>query len=211
MDEALRQELDIFVADRVGLTGHVPAALAPTGERKLVVFTPDEALDAVRDALFAAGAGRIGVYERCSFYAPGTGTFFGGEESAPTVGEAGREERVGELRLEVLYPAELEAAVIAAVVSAHPYEEPAFDLYPLANVSTSRMCGRVGRFDGDLVARLRELEPGPIFVRREPGAGSAAVFTDMPGPCAAATVIAPAGDPHLLVPELESWALRSLA
>ena len=137
MDEALRQELDIFVADRVGLTGHVPAALAPTGERKLVVFTPDEALDAVRDALFAAGAGRIGVYERCSFYAPGTGTFFGGEESAPTVGEAGREERVGELRLEVLYPAELEAAVIAAVVSAPPTRS-------LRSISTrSPTCQRV--------------------------------------------------------------------
>ena len=100
--------------------------------RKLVVFVPDDALDAVRDALFAAGAGRIGDYERCSWYTVGTGTFRGGEGTAPAVGERGREERVSELRLETVYPAELEAAVVRALRAAHPYEEPAFDLYPLA-------------------------------------------------------------------------------
>jgi hypothetical protein len=101
--------------------------------RKLVVFVPPEALDAVRDAVFAAGAGRIGEYERCSWYAEGTGTFLGGEESNPTLGERGREERVPELRLETVYPADLEADVVRALRAAHPYEEPAFDLYPLAD------------------------------------------------------------------------------
>lgn len=98
--------------------------------RKLVVFVPPEALDPVRDALFAAGAGRIGAYERCSWYTEGTGTFFGGADTAPAVGEPGREERVPELRLETVYPAEREAQVVAALRAAHPYEEPAFDLYP---------------------------------------------------------------------------------
>jgi hypothetical protein len=101
--------------------------------RKLVVFVPPEALDAVRGALFAAGAGRIGEYERCSWYAEGTGTFFGGEGTDPAIGESGREERVPELRLETVYPAEREAAVVRALREAHPYEEPAFDLYPLAD------------------------------------------------------------------------------
>jgi hypothetical protein len=101
--------------------------------RKLVVFLPPEALEAVRDALFAAGAGRIGDYERCSWYAEGTGTFFGGEGTDPAVGESGREERVRELRLETLYPAEREMDVVRALREAHPYEEPAFDLYPLAD------------------------------------------------------------------------------
>lgn len=101
--------------------------------RKLVVFVPAEALDAVRDALFAAGAGRIGDYERCSWYAEGTGTFYGGEATSPTLGERGREERVPELRLETVYPAEREADVVRALREAHPYEEPAFDLYPLAD------------------------------------------------------------------------------
>jgi hypothetical protein len=103
----------------------------PAPNRKLVVFVPAEALDAVRDALFAAGAGRIGDYERCSWYTEGTGTFLGGEGSAPTVGERGREERVAELRLETVYPAEHEVEVVRALRQAHPYEEPAFDLYPL--------------------------------------------------------------------------------
>jgi hypothetical protein len=100
--------------------------------RKLVVFVPREALDAVRDAVFAAGAGRIGEYERCSWYTEGTGTFFGGEGTDPTLGERGREERVPELRLETVYPAGREDEIVRALRAAHPYEEPAFDLYPLA-------------------------------------------------------------------------------
>jgi hypothetical protein len=95
------------------------------------VFVPREALADVRDALFAAGAGRIGRYERCSWYTAGTGTFLGGEATSPSLGEAGREERVAELRLETVYPVEREAEVVAALRRAHPYEEPAFDLYAL--------------------------------------------------------------------------------
>ena len=103
-----------------------------TGTRcKLVVLVSREALETVRDALFAAGAGRIGDYERCSWYTAGTGTFLGGEGSDPAVGERGREQRVGELRLETVYPTELESNVIRALRAAHPYEEPAFDLYAL--------------------------------------------------------------------------------
>jgi hypothetical protein len=100
--------------------------------RKLVVFVPADALDAVRDAVFAAGAGRIGDYERCSWYAAGTGTFFGGQAADPSIGKRGMEERVPELRLETVYPVDREAEVVGALRAAHPYEEPAFDLYPLA-------------------------------------------------------------------------------
>jgi hypothetical protein len=99
--------------------------------RKLVVFVPAEKLDAVRDAVFAAGAGRIGEYERCSWYTEGTGTFLGGEGTDPTIGARGREERVPELRLETVYPADREEDVVRALREAHPYEEPAFDLYAL--------------------------------------------------------------------------------
>jgi hypothetical protein len=99
--------------------------------RKLVVFVPVEALDRVRDAVFAAGAGRIGDYERCSWYTEGTGTFVGGEGTQPTIGERGREERVPELRLETVFPAERQEHVVAALRDAHPYEEPAFDVYEL--------------------------------------------------------------------------------
>ena len=101
---------------------------------KLVWFVPREALEATRDAVFAAGAGRIGDYERCSLYTAGTGTFRGGEGTSPAVGEAGREERVAELRVETVVPADRVHAVVDALVAAHPYEEVAYDVYPLAEL-----------------------------------------------------------------------------
>jgi hypothetical protein len=99
--------------------------------RKLVVFVPRESLAAVRDALFEAGAGRIGNYERCSWYTEGTGTYLGGPGTNPSLGSAGREERVSELRLETVFPEERQEDVVAALRAAHPYEEPSFDVYPL--------------------------------------------------------------------------------
>jgi hypothetical protein len=99
--------------------------------RKLIVFVPREALDRVRDALFGAGAGGIGNYTRCSWYTEGTGTFLGGAGTSPAVGQSGREERVAELRLETVFPAERQDAVVAALRDAHPYEEPAFEIYDL--------------------------------------------------------------------------------
>jgi hypothetical protein len=94
---------------------------------------PREALADVRAALFEAGAGRIGDYERCSWYTQGTGTFQGGEGTHPSLGEAGKgkEQRVAELRLETVFPAEQQDEVITALRRAHPYEEPAFDIYAL--------------------------------------------------------------------------------
>ena len=104
------------------------------GRVKLVWFVPVEALDATRDAVFDAGAGRIGDYERCSWYTAGTGTFLGGDETEPAVGEPGREEHVAELRVETVVPADLVDAAVDALLTAHPYEEPAFDVYPLVDV-----------------------------------------------------------------------------
>ena len=97
------------------------------------MFVPREALDGLRAALFAAGAGRVGDYERCSWYTEGTGTFLGGEGTSPSVGQAGREERVAELRLETVFHAERQEEVIAALRRAHPYEEPVFDIYELVS------------------------------------------------------------------------------
>ncbi len=94
---------------------------------------PREALDATRTAVFDAGAGRIGDYERCSWYGAGTGTFLGGTRSSPALGEAGREERVAELRVETVVADDLIADVVAALKRAHPYEEPAYDVYTLVD------------------------------------------------------------------------------
>ena len=101
---------------------------------KLVWFVPAEALEVTRDAVFEAGGGRIGDYERCSWYTEGTGTFLGGEGTSPSVGKAGREERIRELRLETVFPVERQDEVLAALRREHPYEEPAFDVYELVEV-----------------------------------------------------------------------------
>jgi hypothetical protein len=99
--------------------------------RKLVVFVPGEALDQVREALFAAGAGRIGDYEHCCWYGEGTGTFRPLVGAGPHVGEIGTEERVAEYRLETVFPEERQQEIVGALRRSHPYEEPAFDVYPL--------------------------------------------------------------------------------
>ena len=101
---------------------------------KLVWFVPREALDPTREAVFATGAGRIGAYERCSWYTDGTGTFLGGEGAEPSVGRVGHEERVNELRVETVVPAERARDVVRALLDAHPYEEVAFELYPLVEL-----------------------------------------------------------------------------
>jgi len=101
---------------------------------KLVWFVPEEALDATRDAVFAAGAGRIGEYERCSWYTAGTGTFLAREGASPAIGEVGEEQRVPELRVETVVPAERAPAVVRALVDAHPYEEVALELYVIVEV-----------------------------------------------------------------------------
>ena len=98
---------------------------------KLVWFVPADALDVTRAAVFEAGGGRIGDYDRCSWYTAGTGTFLGGDETDPAIGERGREEHVPELRVEALVPDELVEDAVEALRAAHPYEEPAYDVYPL--------------------------------------------------------------------------------
>ena len=103
------------------------------GSLKLVWFVPGTHLDVTRDAVFAAGAGRIGDYERCSWATAGTGTFRGGEGTNPAVGAAGRDETVAELRVETIVPQEALPAVVAALRAAHPYEEPAYDVYARVN------------------------------------------------------------------------------
>jgi hypothetical protein len=105
-----------------------------SGRHKLVWFVPQAALEATRDAVFRAGAGRIGEYERCSWYTDGTGTFLPGEGADPAFGRVGREERVPELRVETVVPVEKAREVVTALLEAHPYEEVAFELYPLVDL-----------------------------------------------------------------------------
>ena len=96
---------------------------------KLVWFVPASHLQATRDAVFVAGGGWIGNYSRCSWATLGEGTFFGGEGTRPAVGAAGRDETVVEYRVETVVPAAKLTAVVDALRRAHPYEQPAFDVY----------------------------------------------------------------------------------
>ncbi|HEX5101823.1 MAG TPA: Nif3-like dinuclear metal center hexameric protein [Polyangiaceae bacterium] len=108
------------------------ATLEPSAELKLVTFVPPEHADKLRTALAAAGAGVIGEYSQCSTRAPVTGTFLGSARTNPTVGAAGTLETVAEMRLEMVCPERALGAIARAMRDVHPYEEPAWDVYPLA-------------------------------------------------------------------------------
>jgi dinuclear metal center YbgI/SA1388 family protein len=120
------------LAHQLQLTDILPLrSLESPRQTKIVVFVPDKDLAKVSEAMFAAGAGHIGEYRECSFRLAGTGTFHGSDVSNPTVGEKGRREEVAEWRLEVLCPDAQVDRVVRAMRSAHSYEEPAYDVYPL--------------------------------------------------------------------------------
>lgn len=147
------------LASAIGLTDVRPLAPKPADAAdKLVVFVPEPVVDEVIDALSAAGAGRIGDYERCAWRASGVGTFLPGDAASPTIGSAGSIEEVAEARVEMVMPRALRDDVIRALADAHPYEEPAYDIYELAEQSGKTGIGRVGT--------LAEPEPLEEFAER---------------------------------------------
>ncbi|MFO8012591.1 MAG: Nif3-like dinuclear metal center hexameric protein, partial [Phycisphaerae bacterium] len=113
------------LAEMIGLADAEPLTAAPSPRRyKVVVYAPEDALEAVAEAAFAAGAGRVGDYTEVAFEAAGTGRFRPGQGARPAEGEVGKANRVAERRLETVAAAADLGAVLAAVVRAHPYEEP---------------------------------------------------------------------------------------
>jgi len=134
------------LAESLGLT--VDGVLEPAGFGaaldKWVIFVPADNTEALREALFAAGAGRIGDYSHCSWSITGTGQFLPGAGASPAIGTVGAVQRVEEDRVEVIAPASLRARVLAAMRAAHPYEEPAFDVFSLAALPAGTGIGRVG-------------------------------------------------------------------
>lgn len=113
--------------------------------KKLYTFVPAAQLEAVRSALFAAGAGHIGNYSECSFQADGQGTFKGDAGTDPFVGKPGERHTEPEAKLEVVFPKYLESAVVKALVAAHPYEEVAYDLVSLDNAWAGAGSGIIGK------------------------------------------------------------------
>jgi ribonuclease HI len=118
-----------------GVAAVHPLIPADRDELKFVGFVPEDDVPQVRAAVFAAGAGRIGAYSECSWSTAGTGTFRGDASTAPAVGAAGTFEQVAEVRCETVVPHHRVAAVTRAFIDAHPYEEPAFDVYQLRTPS----------------------------------------------------------------------------
>ncbi len=144
------------ITDRGALQPYMPAS----SSFKVVTFVPLTSVDAVADAMANAGAGNIGKYTNCSFRVDGTGTFLGSETTNPAVGTKGELEHVGEMRLEMISPQHNLPEVIAALRTAHPYEEPAFDVYGLADAPDAGVgAGRIGTLAKaepakDIIARI---------------------------------------------------------
>lgn len=134
------------LADALGLT--VEAALEPQSEPadldKWVIYVPRANAEAVQEAVFEAGAGHIGDYSHCSWSVSGIGQFLPHDGATPAVGTVGTVERVDEDRFEVVAPARARPAVLAAMRAAHPYEEPAFDIFAPVPAPGDAGLGRVG-------------------------------------------------------------------
>lgn len=137
--------LNDWLAERLGLEAAVPLAAGDADLLKLVVFVPAGHEAAVADALFAAGAGKVGAYDRCSFRSAGTGTFRPGPGTRPFLGSEGRDEAAEEIRLETILPRASVGKVLDKLRRAHPYEEVAYDLIPLVNRREDVGLGRIGR------------------------------------------------------------------
>jgi dinuclear metal center YbgI/SA1388 family protein len=170
------------LAEALGLT--IESVLEPVfpgpALDKWVIFVPGPAADAVRSAVFAAGAGQIGDYSHCSWTVTGSGQFLPAVGATPAIGAVGSLQRLPEDRVEVIAPAALRDRVLAAMRSAHPYQEPAFDVIALAPLPAGVGTGRIGqvlrpqRF-ADFVASVRSALPTTTWGVRGSGDPDATV------------------------------------
>lgn len=132
------------IAEKIGLQN--PHILQPKSGTlsKLTVFVPNNSATELSEALFAAGAGHVGNYDRCSFQTEGTGTFRGNEDSNPTIGKQGEQEHVQETRIEVIVPNHHISRVLQAMRTTHPYEEVAYYLQEISNKNQEIGSGMIG-------------------------------------------------------------------
>ncbi len=132
------------ISEKIGLTDITILSPKSNTLSKLVVFVPIDSKQLVLDAMFHAGAGNVGNYDHCSFQSEGVGTFRGNESSNPTIGNSGSEEKVDEVRIEVLVSNHNLGSVINAMNQSHPYEEVAHYIHPLSNKSQEIGSGMIG-------------------------------------------------------------------
>lgn len=158
----VHQGVNRKIGEKMGLTDLQILSPKPGHLRKLVTMVPQSHLDVLRGALFSAGAGNLGNYSKASFSHPGIGTFQAEAGANPFLGEVGKLAEEAEVRLEVMYPTWVEGKLIAALRSAHPYEEPAFDLIQLQNADAYAGAGMVGMMSNpcsevEFLQRLKEI------------------------------------------------------
>ncbi len=135
------------MAEAIGLLEvHGFAPVVAAEQVKIVTFVPAASVEPLIAALSAAGAGHIGDYEACAFTVEGVGRFVAGDSASPTVGLPGRGNAEPEVRVEMVAPSSRVNTIVEALLAVHPYEEPAFDVYPVA--SNQALGGRVGVFEG---------------------------------------------------------------
>lgn len=127
---------------------------------KLVSFAPLKEREQLLNALFRAGAGQIGAYSETSFSTEGTGTFRGSEQTNPYVGTPGIRHAEPETRIEVILPVYLKQPVLSALLTAHPYEEVAYDFIPLLNANRQVGSGMIGELPGPVseMALLQQIQ-----------------------------------------------------
>ena len=143
--------LNDWLAERLGVNDAIPLERPVVGHfYKLVVYVPQGHEGEVRDAVLAAGAGCIGAYDCCSFSSCGTGTFRGSLGTQPFIGTPGEVEATDEVRLETVVPASVIKKAVSRMLKAHPYEEVAYDLIPLANERSDVGLGRIGYLDNTI-------------------------------------------------------------
>jgi dinuclear metal center YbgI/SA1388 family protein len=135
------------ICEKLNLRNCHILAPAPNFLKKLVTFVPTADAENVRKALFDAGAGHIGNYDSCSFNSIGTGSFRGNEQTNPYVGEKNQLHVEEETRIETIFPKHIQSKVIQALLKAHPYEEVAYDIYPLDNTYPQSGIGMIGELE----------------------------------------------------------------
>jgi len=128
-----KEGVSFALADKLKLTGVEFLKPLNQNQFKLVVFVPGNNIDKVSEAVYNSGGGRIGEYKNCSFRSKGEGTFFGSEKTNPAAGRKNNYETVDEIRIEFIVDSWNINKTVDAMIKAHPYEEPAFDIYPLKN------------------------------------------------------------------------------
>ena len=136
--------VNFYLAEKLGLQNLRILSPKKEGLLKLVTFAPESHVETVRSALFSAGAGFTGNYDLCSFNVSGTGTFRAGEKANPFVGNLNELHSEPEIRVETILPVYKKSSVLRALLAVHPYEEPAYDFYSLANESDRAGSGIVG-------------------------------------------------------------------